>query len=430
MVTIRALRPTIVAALLACSLATPATADQRAWFLGANSLSEVAVTAGGRAWTPGHAMALPQHEPISPILWAGGRHILWFAQRPEGYWFVRFDTRTRSLSAFPLDFQPWAMAIDRRADQLVVLASDAVYLVDVDRLAVVGSTALPAAQPQESRSLATASGRIFVGRNTPDGSVREVVVFDSFTLARRQVFPGVWYVQASRDETRVYLQTRWPVEVQVVEPGSLQLLHSGTAHSFVHGLGHAIVSERRDPSLMSTLVNVDAYDRDSLDVLLQADIDVHSWPVSRDFVLEVQQASPQSPIVLRSHTTSYGVNQRVMHVFDPTTLAHVRTMRDAAFDALDSTLLMLAPPDPVPGVHVVVNGRTAWFTWPAVPDVGEYQIIAGTAPGRSDAGVFSTGRVPHARFDDIPFGTFYVRVRAINELGAADSVERSVYVPD
>jgi hypothetical protein len=82
MVTMRALQQTVVASIFACGLATSAAADQRAWFLGANGLTEVAVTAGGRAWTPGHAIALPQHEPISPTLWDGGRNILWFAERP------------------------------------------------------------------------------------------------------------------------------------------------------------------------------------------------------------------------------------------------------------------------------------------------------------------------------------------------------------
>jgi hypothetical protein len=420
----------VVVSVLACVLATPAHADERAWFLARNSLTEVAVTAGGREWTPRETIVLPAHEPISPILWGGGRHILWFASRPEGYWFVRFDTHSERLAAFPIDFVPWAMAIDHPTAHLVVVASTAVYLVDVDRLSVVAQAAIPPPEPTESRTLTVARGRIFVGRITVDGSVTEVVVLDAGSLAHLRTISDVWFARASRDGTRVYLQTRWPVEVQVWEPGALTLLHTETAENFVHAVGDAIASEYRIPGQFSTDVSVRAYDRDSLNVSFQANVDVHNRPLSGDFVLELQQASPRSPIVFRSHTNEYGVNFRVIQVFDPGTLARVREMREAPFDAVASTLLMLAPPDPLPDFHVVVNARTALLTWTALSDIGEYEVVVGTAPGLRDVGTFSTGGVPQALFHGIPAGTFYVRVRAINELGAVESAERLVYVPE
>jgi hypothetical protein len=43
--------------------------------------------------------------------------------------------------------------------------------------------------------------------------------------------------------------------------------------------------------------------------------------------------------------------------------------------------------------------------------------------------VFRTGGVPLALFRDVPPGTYYVRVRAINELGVNQSTEISVFVP-
>jgi hypothetical protein len=64
-----------------------------------------------------------------------------------------------------------------------------------------------------------------------------------------------------------------------------------------------------------------------------------------------------------------------------------------------------------------------------LPDIGEYEVVVGTAPGQSDVGTFATGGVPQALFHDIPAGRFYVRVRAMNELGMVESAERSVYVP-
>jgi hypothetical protein len=424
------LRRIVVVAVVAWSLISSAQADERAWFLGGNSLTEVAVTAGGRQWTARDSTVLPPHEPVSPSLWGGGRYLLWFASRPEGYWFVRFDTRSRRLAAFPLDFVPWAMAIDRLNARLVVLASTAVYLVDVDRLRVVEQAPMPPPEPAELRSLTVARGRIFVGRTTADGSITEVVVLDAGSLAPLLTIPDVWYAQASRDEARVYLQTRWPLVVQVWEPGALRLIHTATSQNFVHAVGDALASEYRSIGQFSTDVSVSAYDRDSLAVIFRANVDVYGRPLSGDFVLELQQASRRSPIVLRSHTSEYGVNFRVIHVFDPATLVHVREMRDAAFDPVDSNLLMLAPPDRRPSLHVVVNGRTALLTWTALPDIGAYEVVVGTAPGLGDVGTFSTGGVPQALFHDIPAGTFYVRVRATNELGAVESAESPVYVPE
>ena len=421
----------VVVLAVACSLATSAEAEQRAWFLAGNSLTDVVITSGGREWTPGESIVLPPHESVSPILWGGGRYILWFASRPEGNWFVRFDTRLRQLAAFPVDFVPISMAVDRQTARLVVLASSAVYLVDVDRLSAIEQVAMPLPGPTESRSLAVARGRIFVGRSTADGLVGEVVVLDAGSLAQLRTIPGVWYAQASRDETRVYLQTRWPVEVQVWEPATLTLIHTGTAEDFVHAVGNRIASEIRIPGLFSTAVSVSAYDPDSLNAVVHAQIDVYGRPLSGgNFVLDLLQPSLRSPILLRSHTNEYGVSIRVTHVFDAATLAHVREIRDATFDSYGSKLLILAAPEPLPTFHVVVNGRTALLTWPALPDIGEYEVIVGTAPGLSDVGTFRTGGVPRALFYDIPAGTFYVRVRATNELGSVESRERPVYVPN
>jgi hypothetical protein len=180
--------------------------------------------------------------------------------------------------------------------------------------------------------------------------------------------------------------------------------------------------------MFSTLVKVRAYDRDLLNVIFEADVDVYGRPLV-PFVLDLLQASPRSPVVLRSHVSEYGVNVRVIHVFDRMKLTHVREMREAAFDPVDSSLLMLASPDPLPTFHVVVNRRTALLAWTALPDIGEYEVVVGTAPGLNDVGTFRTGAIPQALFHDVPAGTFYVRVRAMNELGSVESAERPVYVP-
>jgi hypothetical protein len=430
-----ALRLLVVFSIVASSLVTAAHAQERAWFLSETRITEVRVTAGGLEWTPTATINLPAHSPINPVLWRGGRYILWIAKRPDGQWFARFDTRSRQIAAFPIDFVPYAMEVDRSRGQLAVVAPSVLLLVDPEKLQILNETPLPSPEPNEERSLAVASGRIFVGRHTPDDSVSEVLVFDTGVfpgpLELLTTIPGPWHVKASRDETRVYLQAGSPPEVQVWSPGTLTPISTGTAENFVYAVGNIMASALRIPGMFSTGVSVAAYDRDTLAKTFQANIDVYGRPLSGDYVLELQQASHRSPIVLRSHTNEYGVDFRVMHIFDGRTRTYLRTLRDAPFDVRGSTMLMLAPPDPLAYPNVVVNltTRSAGVTWPDSPNVGDYQVIVGSAPGRSDIGTFSTGGFPHVIFRGIPSGTFYVRVKAINEAGAFESPEREVFIP-
>jgi hypothetical protein len=93
-----------------------------------------------------------------------------------------------------------------------------------------------------------------------------------------------------------------------------------------------------------------------------------------------------------------------------------------------STLLILAPPDPPARIRARMSGRTVTLAWDAPANVGDYEITAGSAPGLHDIAVFRSGGAASLTVPDVPPGAYYVRVRALNELGSSESDEVLVIV--
>jgi hypothetical protein len=143
---------------------------------------------------------------------------------------------------------------------------------------------------------------------------------------------------------------------------------------------------------------------------------------------ELVQPAPPSPFVLRSQSCLYGVCGRSIQVFDSRTFTMVKHMWQAPFDTVGSKLVMLGPPDPLGHVNAVenVSTRTVLLTWQPPPDIGEYEVVVGTAPGLSDVATIRTGGLPLLMIRGVPPATYYVRVRAINDAGAVESEERRI----
>jgi 5-hydroxyisourate hydrolase-like protein (transthyretin family) len=90
-----------------------------------------------------------------------------------------------------------------------------------------------------------------------------------------------------------------------------------------------------------------------------------------------------------------------------------------------------APPSS-PGLSHSVSGSTVTLTWtaPVFGAVTGYVIEAGSATGLSNLAVVAVGPVLTQSFSGVPPGTYFVRVRAVNALGASiPSSERTVVVP-
>ncbi len=92
-----------------------------------------------------------------------------------------------------------------------------------------------------------------------------------------------------------------------------------------------------------------------------------------------------------------------------------------------------SPPGPPNFSGASVTGSTVTLNWiaPAFGAPTSYIVEAGSAPGLSNLAVANTGTAAlTASFGSVPSGTYYVRVRAVNALGASVvSNERTVVVP-
>jgi hypothetical protein len=92
-----------------------------------------------------------------------------------------------------------------------------------------------------------------------------------------------------------------------------------------------------------------------------------------------------------------------------------------------------SPPGPPNFTSVQVSGATVTLNWVA-PSSGaptSYIVEAGSATGLSNLAVANTGSsATSVSFGGVPSGTYYVRIRAVNALGASVvSNERTVVVP-
>jgi hypothetical protein len=110
--------------------------------------------------------------------------------------------------------------------------------------------------------------------------------------------------------------------------------------------------------------------------------------------------------------------------------------RNAAGVSAPSAEVMLvvgnvpAPPS-APSLSHTVSGSTVTFNWsaPAFGPVTGYIVEAGSATGLSNLAVVSIGNVLTQSFAGVPPGTYYVRIRAVNALGASIvSNERTVII--
>jgi hypothetical protein len=92
----------------------------------------------------------------------------------------------------------------------------------------------------------------------------------------------------------------------------------------------------------------------------------------------------------------------------------------------------LPPPRAPTGLTATVDGRAVTLNWAAVAgQVDEYVLDVGSGPGLSDLirGA-SLGLTTSVRFESVPPGTYYVRMRALNRTGSSPpSAEAVVVVP-
>lgn len=113
---------------------------------------------------------------------------------------------------------------------------------------------------------------------------------------------------------------------------------------------------------------------------------------------------------------------------DITRLAGFLPTTDSRLCGTDGTVV-LSPPEQPASVTASVDGRQVTLQWTDPGDASGFEIEAGLAPGRRDVATRVEGATTFV-VRDVPPGTYYVRVRALNEVGASPpSPEIRVVVP-
>ena len=91
--------------------------------------------------------------------------------------------------------------------------------------------------------------------------------------------------------------------------------------------------------------------------------------------------------------------------------------------------VVLSPPPAPSELTASVTGRHVTLSWTDPGDTSGFELEAGAAPAHSDLAV-RVGRATTLAVPDVPPGTYYVRVRAINEIGTSPvSNEVTIIVP-
>jgi hypothetical protein len=421
----------ILAACILVGAVGTSSAEERAWFLTARSLAQVEVTDNGGTWSPVLRLDLPEHAPHGPpIAFDGGRYLVWGAYRPEAYVLVRYDTRTREIALFPtltIHNNMWT-AVDRVNDRLVVLDTAFLYVLDVVNLRVLVSVPTPITPGGfDLVSLGVANGLIFVGHRSYADSGRTFVL-DATSVALLQTIEGVYQVDIARDESRVYLQGQAAAQgamvmVRVWDPQTLTTIATVSTDRFIDIVGGVVVSTIIAPQ--GETIEVRAHEPTTLSVVYSVVVPLPHYP----YMLDLVEPSPGSPIVLRTGTCVGFTCRSCIRVYDRVTLSFVTELWDAPFDVPGSRLVMIAPPDAPTEVRAEVVDGGIQLAWNPPPDVGDYEVAAGLAPGVYNIGTVRTGGTAFLRVTNVPTGTYYVRVRASNELGSTYSAELRVDVP-
>jgi hypothetical protein len=76
-----------------------------------------------------------------------------------------------------------------------------------------------------------------------------------------------------------------------------------------------------------------------------------------------------------------------------------------------------AQPAAPANLHWSIDGNTVTFTWTPVAAAGGYRLDAGSGPGATDIATLAIGATSRYSVPDVPPGTYYVRLRAIDGSG-------------
>jgi hypothetical protein len=450
---------------------TTVTAQDRVWFWQSNTAIEFTVDNVGRDWNLVNRLPLPDHAKASNLVFASGRYIVFAATQFGG--LIRgqsvlawLDTRTLTVSYLPrlMLFGQVQLAIDRWNDRIVALDETGVYAVD-PFVHPTRMTTIPLRRgANESRTLAVARGRVFVGtsQNTSPVATLRTTVFDVVTGTVLGTIADRYAGHVSADERflmflsdtdvrtdggHIYDLETWDTQTLALIRHSPQLVrfYEHSQFFFVDNVLVRMWSAAPTPKLEVRVhdpmrgtvfgLSLDEpnpwsspYDSRQLFHFGLSLDEPNSWcnPYGSRQLFRGGHRSPYLTLFF-SCDDDFGCFSYVQAI-DPAGPNIVRTLHPRTFGAAcQPAILLLSPPDPPTAVRAIVAGQSVKVEWDPPADVADYEITVGLAPGRRDFRLHATNPTSFS-VDNVPPGVYYVRVGASNELGASESDELAITV--
>ena len=431
----------VLGSVFSVCVALPAGAQERAWFLGGGDyytpfgMYEAIVGGDGINWAAGRRIGpITGHLIAAGPVFFRGRYIVWLAKEPysSAAGVVRFDTRTGDVALLPWPLvSPSAIAVDPRSGYLMIADAVGVHFTSDIHALTIPHWDIPSL-PHETRSLAEGAGLTFLGRSTPTLTFTEARDNRDGTVIG--FIPDAVDGQVSSDERRFLVQRRTSstYEMTVWDTTTLSPIER---HSVDVGLTSAVPFKLVDNILYTSWrtgfdspydFNVRALDANSFATVgemvrrlrdFPSYVDIFHNSSTRPYYVRVGPSLSDTACAITAVDPAHGLTQ-------PVTISRVGPTLHLP---CDGRLLMYAVPDAPFGVRGQITNGTVTLVWNAPANVGDYEVSAGLAPGRRDFS-FRTGGRAFFTANNVPPGRYFVRIRAINELGSSESEEVVLFV--
>lgn len=408
---------------------------------------------------PGSVGGIRQDIPVSTLGFApklysigSGRYLVWLSN--DGQVVNLFDTQTKHVSTFPvLPAGAKIVAVDSSRTRIFADASAETFILD-GQLGTVRSVHRPPSDPFFSSTIgvhASSTERLFISRrSTSEGPHIVVDVVDvaagrlERTLTLATDFISGMAVDA--DGHRLFVAAFQALQVYDAQNGALLMEVPGFRGRATFGKNPLQIDEARR-RLLVTMEDgpgiphyglgsfVAAFDLDTLALLgVTSDGTPPYW--SKDLQLLAGPRSPLyvfSPFIVAEDKCPFAR----LEVLDPDTgtlrqrVDALRLWGGLAGVSVCQAHLALQSPPPAPTIQSqVVSGGRVTVSWTPSYDALHYDVEAGSAPGLNDLAVSPGHTSTSFTVDGIPFGRYFVRVRAINWVGRSlASNEVEIVVP-
>lgn len=394
----------------------------------------------------------------TPVVADGGRYLYAlsaFNVASVQFQLARGDLVTGATSVYlDLEFPAGTTLVaDRRGARVFAVAPEAVSVVDGGQLLqTIALPPLPTPPTGRLEVLAAIGGRrLVVVRQTAVGAFSydvSIVNVDSGAVERTLPIPGgiATGVATSRDGSRFVVTT---IAAPFGGPGATLLFDATTGTPMASAPNPAgsappmllvesarnlvVRAERGTPFGGGSPNGPTGFPVSDASTLAPIGVVLPGFFDGRD-VLAVSRASERSPLVSISQETypGYAGGPRAPRadIVDGRTGRAVGR-RDLGVAPMHGVFILEVPvPDAPPAPSVIVTGHSVTLTWDEADFANQYQIEAGSAAGLANLVRQGTGRARSVTYAGVPSGTYFVRVRGVNEVGAGDpSPDITVTVP-